>query len=251
MGWVKVDDNMFQNAKIHGVSYRARWVYVASIQYASANLTDGFISKNVLRLIDANQRIAEELASAGLWENVDGGWSIHDYLRHNRSREDIEERRSVNKRNASKSQSESLANRSPSRQANRRQIASRAYAGPRDQEPDPDPETEDSPSGNPESDGKSHDDDPADVREICLTVLNSLPAKQQADPLTFDEAKQLGWDYRGQQKEIAAAIAQCRRDNTLPFPQRVRKYMPKPPPSQTANGKQNGYYIRPPDMIVS
>lgn len=229
MGWVKVDDNMFQNAKVHGVGFRARWCYVASIQYASANLTDGFISRNVLRLIDANQRIAEELQAAGLWESVDGGWVIHDYLRHNRSREEIEQRRSVNKRNASKSPSESLANRSPNGTANRSQVASRAYAGPRDQEPASDTQTEDLPSGDPESESKSLDDgDPPDVREICLTVLNSLPRKHQSDPLTFDEATQLGWDYRGQQKQIASAIAECRRENLLPFPQRVRKYMPKP-----------------------
>lgn len=64
--------------------------------------------------------------------------------------------------------------------------------------------------------------DPPAVREVRDLVLAALPRKFQADPLTFDEAAQLGRDFAGAHEAVAAAIAECRRRSQLPFPSRVR-----------------------------
>lgn len=90
MPWVKIDDNMPQNPKVRSVSTAARWAYVSSICYAGLNHTDGVIPKASLALVDANPKIAGELLTAGLWESHPLGWYIHDFLKHNRSKERIQ-----------------------------------------------------------------------------------------------------------------------------------------------------------------
>ncbi|WP_288019020.1 hypothetical protein [Tepidiforma sp.] len=65
-------------------------------------------------------------------------------------------------------------------------------------------------------------DDPPEVREIRDLVLTALPRKFAADPLTFDEAAQLGRDYAGAHELVAEAIAECRRRRQLPFPRNLR-----------------------------
>ena len=95
--WVKLDDNLPLNPKVRRVSAPARWTYVASICYAGNSRTDGYVPCGALALVDGTPRIADELVSAGLWETAPDGWSIHDYLKHNRSKESAErvsERRS-------------------------------------------------------------------------------------------------------------------------------------------------------------
>lgn len=89
--WVKLDDNLPLNPKVRRVSVAARWSYVASICYAGNSRTDGYVPCGALTLVDGTQRIAEELVSAGLWEKAADGWHIHDYLKHNRSKERVEQ----------------------------------------------------------------------------------------------------------------------------------------------------------------
>ena len=87
--WVKLDDNLPLNPKVRRVSVAARWSYVASICYAGNSCTDGYVPAGALALVDGTQRIATELVSAGLWETAPDGWLIHDYLKHNRSKEKV------------------------------------------------------------------------------------------------------------------------------------------------------------------
>jgi hypothetical protein len=65
-------------------------------------------------------------------------------------------------------------------------------------------------------------DEPPEVREIRDLVLMALPRKYAADPLTFDEANQLGRDFAGAHELVAQAIAECRRRRQLPFPRNLR-----------------------------
>lgn len=85
--WVKLADNMPSNPKVRQVPPEARWAYVASICYCGHHLTDGFIPEGALLLIDASPKIAAALVAAGLWERAEGGWLVHDYANHNRTRE--------------------------------------------------------------------------------------------------------------------------------------------------------------------
>ena len=100
MTWVKVDDKLPSNVKVRSVTVPARWAYIASICYAGANRTDGFIPNSALALLDGTAKIAGELVTAGLWEKASGGWCIHDYLVYNRSKTRIESLSETNAKNA-------------------------------------------------------------------------------------------------------------------------------------------------------
>ena len=87
MTWVKIDDKLPNHGKVEALSDRAFRIYVTSICYSSANLTDGEITKGSLTKIGATPKIAEALVAAGLWDTTSrGGWAVHDYLVYNRSK---------------------------------------------------------------------------------------------------------------------------------------------------------------------
>lgn len=91
MTWVKIDDTLPGNLKVMSVPVAARWTYLASICYASANKTDGKIPRFALPGLSGTSGTAAKLVEAGLWEPLPDGWLIHDYLKHNRSRDRIEQ----------------------------------------------------------------------------------------------------------------------------------------------------------------
>jgi hypothetical protein len=94
MAWVKLDDHFDQHPKIAQLSDSAVALFVASLAYSNRNLTDGFIPRQVglgqLRYCDGNTTPPiNELEAVGLWEQVTGGWSIHDYDEYQPSRESV------------------------------------------------------------------------------------------------------------------------------------------------------------------
>jgi hypothetical protein len=92
---------------------------------------------------------------------------------------------------------------------------------------------EDRTGEDPPAAGAADDDLPLDAREIRDLVISKLPPRYQRDPLTWEEAEQLGQDYAGQHTEVCVAIEECRRTpekagGGLPFPQRLRRFLPPP-----------------------
>lgn len=88
MTWVKLDDGFSDHLKVDGLSDGAFRLHVSAMCYCARNLTDGAVERGrPLRLIPRfKQAFVAELVDAGLWDAVDGGWSIHDYLVYNPSR---------------------------------------------------------------------------------------------------------------------------------------------------------------------
>lgn len=86
MTWVKIDDRMPEHPKIAGLRDRAFRVHVEALCYCAGSLTDGFIPEAVAKARGWT-RSAGELVEARLWEAAVGGWRIHDYLEHQRSKE--------------------------------------------------------------------------------------------------------------------------------------------------------------------
>lgn len=96
MAWVRLDDGFPDHPKALQAGPLACWLYVCGIAYANRYLTDGFIpERQVRRLIDAKkpEALTEALVNAGLWETVEGGFQIHDYLDYQPSAEKIAESR--------------------------------------------------------------------------------------------------------------------------------------------------------------
>ena len=85
MVWFKVDDRLPLNKKMVRVSIAAVGLWVEGGAWASGAQTDGVIPKQMLRLlhVEADQKQADELVAAGLWEDEGDQWRIHDFHDYN------------------------------------------------------------------------------------------------------------------------------------------------------------------------
>jgi hypothetical protein len=93
VAWVKVDDHFSDHPKAIGLDLAASGLWLHALCYANRHTTDGFVPAGLLRRLGdpAAADAADRLVEAGLWEPADGGWVIHDYLRYQRSRAEIED----------------------------------------------------------------------------------------------------------------------------------------------------------------
>ncbi|MBE3589986.1 MAG: hypothetical protein IMW98_08510 [Firmicutes bacterium] len=126
MAWVKIDDHFDEHPKLARVGPVGWGVWLAGLAYCNRNLTDGFIPRSVaatlacFEVVDSEGRVwslartsgmvgedvdstwvIELLVDAGLWEEVPGGYRVHDYLDYQPSKEQvISEREAARRRMA-------------------------------------------------------------------------------------------------------------------------------------------------------
>lgn len=76
---------------------RAHRVYTNGIVYCASHETDGFIPRRMLRLLYPEPidlyAVANELIAVGLWQAVDDGWAIRNFLRYQTSRAQLDGKR--------------------------------------------------------------------------------------------------------------------------------------------------------------
>ena len=118
MVWVKLDDQFTENPKVVQAGPLAGWLHVSGIVYCGRNLTDGFIPLAMVSRLATFENISvttggtpglysvghdiectelvDRLVAIGLWEVVDGGYVIHDYLDYNPSKADVLAQRNAN-----------------------------------------------------------------------------------------------------------------------------------------------------------
>ncbi|HEY7467201.1 MAG TPA: hypothetical protein VIB47_10980 [Dehalococcoidia bacterium] len=97
MSWVKVDDAMPRHPKLIGLGkdrLACQGLWLDGMCYASHYLTDGIVPDGALQ--KGTARYAERLVTAGLWDRIDGGYRIHDYLEYQPSKADVLEARRKN-----------------------------------------------------------------------------------------------------------------------------------------------------------
>lgn len=95
MAWVKVESSVPRNRKFLRAGPAASWLWLSGLCYAQEGLTDGFIPSEALDTLGVKpaKQCAAALVNAGLWDECDGGWQIHDYLDHNKPASVIEQMR--------------------------------------------------------------------------------------------------------------------------------------------------------------
>lgn len=103
MAWVRLDDQAPRNNKMLKAGPAACWLWVCGIAHSQSQLTDGFISLDVLSMIGVSgvsrvKKLAEVLVAVGLFDRVDGGYHVHDYLEFNASAEDVKAEREWDRR---------------------------------------------------------------------------------------------------------------------------------------------------------
>lgn len=119
MPWVRLDEDFPEHPKVEQVGPLAGWMHICAIAYCNRNLTDGFVpTRAVGRLANFdevliatpmppaitdmneglpvdNYSLAVDLCDAGMWERVQGGYLIHNYLEYQPSREKVEAERAA------------------------------------------------------------------------------------------------------------------------------------------------------------
>lgn len=93
MSWAKFDDAFPWHRKVRRLSDGAFRLHVTAICYAAKDYTDGLILVEDLDEMPAVRQVEKrivELVAARLWEPVDGGWVVHDYLEYNPSRAKVQ-----------------------------------------------------------------------------------------------------------------------------------------------------------------
>lgn len=105
--WAKLDDALLDHRKILvagrrfgriGTNGRAAALgfYAAGLLYASKHLTDGFLPTAVveeLGFADKPLKAASVMVTAGLWEEVKGGYKVHDFHDFNPFAAEVHKRR--------------------------------------------------------------------------------------------------------------------------------------------------------------
>jgi hypothetical protein len=100
VAWARLDDRFHEHRKVKKAwrcSPASVGLHVMAITYCAGHGTDGlvdveFVEEKVPKDRDRERMIAA-LVDAGLWELVDGGWVIHDFLEFNPSRAETDEQR--------------------------------------------------------------------------------------------------------------------------------------------------------------
>ena len=97
MTWLKLDDGFAEHDKILPLTDKAFRLHVVGMLACARNLTDGFVSDSRFISVAATARStrkhATELEQVGLWQRVEAGWRVRDYLDYNPSAEKVREER--------------------------------------------------------------------------------------------------------------------------------------------------------------
>lgn len=99
MTWVRIDDGFARNPKIMALPHKSIVLHVAGLCYCASNLTDGHIPKAAIPMLLAEARVTraavKPLVERGVWTVHDGddGYNVHDYLKYQESRADVQQRR--------------------------------------------------------------------------------------------------------------------------------------------------------------
>jgi hypothetical protein len=90
MPWVRIDEHAMEHPKVAGLPDGAFRLWVTGLSYCQKFLTDGFISDVAQRGLRAfSQKRRDELVTARLWDAIESGVHVHDYLIWNASREHV------------------------------------------------------------------------------------------------------------------------------------------------------------------
>ncbi|MBF9135344.1 hypothetical protein I0C86_41575 [Plantactinospora sp. S1510] len=102
--YVRISNDIWHNKKLKRIkSHAARWAYVVSIAYCGSTMSDGHFPVDVVVAVaEVPQSVVAALVKQKLWhlpehecgqceQPESGDAVVHDYLKHQRSREDVQD----------------------------------------------------------------------------------------------------------------------------------------------------------------
>lgn len=189
MSWVKLDDQARHHRKILAVGPTAAWLWACGLMYCnSQKARDGFIPAEAVQIlypVPNWKREIPKLVSAGLWEEVSGGYVIHDYHEYQPTVDDaaaLSEKRAAAGRLGGMRRAERQSAPPPSSKQTPKQVASvclEANAKQNEARPDPDPDPDPGPTKEEQSPhppkGGSTERPPREKRTRSGTVMTLWP----------------------------------------------------------------------------
>ena len=94
MAWFKVDDHLYSHPKWIALPKGARALWVTAGAWCAGQLLDGYVPSAALPLLDGTRAEAKKLCEAGLWREVKGGWSFHDWAAYQPTKKSVMDKRS-------------------------------------------------------------------------------------------------------------------------------------------------------------
>jgi hypothetical protein len=91
MSWVRIHDGALTHPKIVVLSDKAFRLWVWGLSYSQQHLTDGQIP--AIAIPPRLRRAVDDLTRGSLWIRTDSGFTVHDYLHWNDSRELVSQKR--------------------------------------------------------------------------------------------------------------------------------------------------------------
>ena len=98
--WAKIDVGFFRHPQVVQLAEREAFGYLRMILYAQEHETDGHVPDAALRACDVTKKQAESMAGAGLLNRNGTGWIIDGFTRRQKTREDLERERALNRQRA-------------------------------------------------------------------------------------------------------------------------------------------------------
>ena len=108
MTWIKIDDTFPNHPKVVGLTDKAFRVHISGLCYCGTYLTDGFIPMTIAaKLANEDMSVIAELTQASLWRDAvkENGFRIHDYLAHQTSKKQVQDKRDRSEEHTSELQS--------------------------------------------------------------------------------------------------------------------------------------------------
>lgn len=100
MSWLKIDDRLWSHRKIVEVGDRALGVWLRLACWSAQHEEDGRIPRGILVMLTGSERSdqVQALLEAGMLDEGDqGSVFVHDFLKYNPSRSDLEAKREVDR----------------------------------------------------------------------------------------------------------------------------------------------------------
>ena len=113
MTWIKIDDSFPDHPKIIGLTDKAFRTHIQGLCYCGRFLTDGFIPFVAVQLMATNPETkpTDELEAKGLWLRNDKGFLIVNYLEHQTSKRQVEDKREANRERVNRYRKKKTAQR--------------------------------------------------------------------------------------------------------------------------------------------
>lgn len=99
MSWTRLDDGIYDHPKVLEVDPLDRLLYVWALCWSSRHRTDGRLRRRALEHVAALAGVvdldaaARRLVAAGLWEDDDDGWTVHDFTDYQPAAAEVDELR--------------------------------------------------------------------------------------------------------------------------------------------------------------